>query len=332
MWSAALGLVAGGFGPTLAQNLFGLKPDRPEVPPLPEPLSGALRVDKGRIYGPHARQRFDLILPPEETPGPYPGIALFHGGGFARGSRRHVSGIARALARQGYAVVSADYRLLPGAHLGLIVEDALTVVAHAFERAKSFEMDPARIATMGRSAGGHLALMAAYTSGLPVRTVVSEAGPTDLDPVMWDGSVRGAMMRRFSNVADVRPLSPVHVATETAPPTLLLHGCRDGNVPFAHSRIMQVRLEGLRVPVQLVALPRTGHNPLRWRWRWSFPIVCTWLKTHLGPDAVAVGEGPSVAVAPAISKADPWLGLAGQDGTRGDRTRDDNSDRDPQPR
>ena len=280
MWGAAIGLLAGGWGPSIAQNLFGLRPDDPEVPSIPAPLTGPLRLTAQLRYGAgHPRYRFDLIQPPADVAPPYPAVVLFHGGGFARGSRRYVSGIGRALARHGFAVLSADYRLVPGAALPEIIADAVAMTRHAFSHSKDYELDPTRISLMGRSAGGHLALMAAYTTDLAVHRVVSEAGPTDLEPVMWDGSVRGAMMRRFSQGAHARSLSPVHVVTERAPPTLLVHGCRDTTVPFAHSRILQVRLEGLGVPVRLVALPRTGHNPLFWRWKAGFPVVYDWLQT-----------------------------------------------------
>ena len=279
MWGAAIGVLAGGLGPVLAQNMFGLKPDGPQPPPLPDPIPGDLRIRRSLPYGDlHPRQRFDLLLPPSSVIGPYPGVVLFHGGGFARGSRHYVAGIARALARYGFAVLSAEYRLVPRATFTEIIDDARTMARFAFTEAEDLQVDPARLTTMGRSAGGHLALMAAYTAGLPIRGVVSEAGPTDFDPVMWDGSVRGAVMRRFSNEADAGPLSPVHVAAADAPPTLLVHGCRDRTVPFAHARILQVRLEALGVPVELVALPRTGHNPMQWRWRTAFAIVCRWLQ------------------------------------------------------
>ena len=283
MWGAlGLGVVAGGFGPALAKNIFGLKPDAPEVPALPEPIEGVLRYDRGLSYGDaHARQRFDLLRPPVHVDGPYPVIVLFHGGSFARGSRRDVAGIGRALARQGYAVLTPDYRLLPRSTLPSIIADACAVTRYAYDSAATLQLDTDRLVTMGRSAGGHLALMAAYTSGLPIRGVVSESGPTDFDPVMWDGSVRGAVMQRLSRGFDAHDLSPAHVATAGSPPTLLLHGCRDGNVPFAHARIMQVRLQGLGVPVELVAVPRTGHLPLQWRWRSIFPVVCHWLQEAL---------------------------------------------------
>ena len=182
MWSAALGVVAGSLGPPLAQNLFGLRAPGPEALPWPEPLEGELRIDRLRSYGrDHPRQRFDLILPPDPLGGPFPGVVLFHGGGFARGARWYVGGIARALAYRGFAVLNADYRLLPRASLSTIVGDAVAATRYAYAHAAELEIDPHRLSTMGRSAGGHLALMAAYTAGVPVRSVVSEAGPTDLD-------------------------------------------------------------------------------------------------------------------------------------------------------
>ncbi|MEO1338799.1 MAG: alpha/beta hydrolase [Myxococcota bacterium] len=304
MWGAAIGLVAGRIGPSLAQNIFGLRPDAPERLPLPSPWPGVVRVDRGLRYGDHPRQRFDLLRPPSSQRGPYPGVVLFHGGGFARGHRNHVSGIGRALASRGFTVLSAGYRLLPQHDIGEIVADALSMTKHAYNGASDFELDPARLATMGRSAGGHLALMAAYTADVPVRAAISEAGPTDFDPIMWDGSVRGAVMQRFSKHADVRGVSPVHMATMHAPPTLLLHGCRDQNVPFAHSRILQVRLDTLGVPVQLLALPRTGHNPIRWRWRVTMAAVYHWLEQHLQRADAKHDAAASVARPTLVGDAD----------------------------
>ena len=300
MWGTALGLVAGGFGPAIAQNLFGLRPERPEALPVPDPIPGEPRRESALRYGEdHVRQRFDILRPPAAAPAPYPAVVLFHGGGFTHGSRRNVSGISDALARRGFAVLSADYRLLPLQDMPSIIADAVAMTRYAYERASDYDLDPTRLATMGRSAGAHLALMAAYTSGVPLRAAISEAGPTDFDPVMWDGSVRGAMMKRFSKDVDVREVSPLHVATAAAPPTLLVHGCRDATVPFAHSRILQVRLEGLGVPVRLLALPRTGHNPLMWRWRLGFAVVCHWLAQTMGIEtAASPDEAPSAAPAP----------------------------------
>lgn len=316
-----MGLVAGRVGPALAQNLFGLRPESPEVPPLPVPLSGEPRIERRHSYGGHARQRFDWIRPPAEAPGPYPGVVLFHGGGFARGTTKDVESIARALALRGFAVVNAEYRLLPEADLNEIVADAVSVTRYAHAHADELDIAAERLALMGRSAGGHLALMAAYTGGVPVRAVVSEAGPTDLDPVMWDGSVRGAVMRRYSKSADTRALSPVHVASAEAPPTLLIHGCRDHNVPFAHARILQVRLEGLGVPVRLVAVPRTGHNPLRWRWRVGLAVVYQWL----------MSEAQLVAREGLARNAHPGLRLSSDHGPCDDRAHDHRADGDPEP-
>ena len=321
MWGAALGLAAGGLGPSLAQNLFGLRPDNPTPPPWPEPIEGNLRIDRSRSYGSHRRQRFDLVRPPAACVGPFPGVVLFHGGGFARGSKWYVGGIAHALARRGFAVVNADYRLLPHASLSTIVSDAIAATRYTYDNADTLEIDRGRLSTMGRSAGGHLALLAAYTAEVPLRAVVSEAGPTDLDPVMWDGSMRGELMRRFTAGEDFRSLSPVHVANASAPPTLLVHGCRDRTVPFAHSRILEVRLDALGVPVRLVALPRTGHNPLWWRWRLGFAIACRWLLDRTAP--------ASVAALPFERETHAGVGLRSDDRARGDGAGDHHPDGDP---
>jgi len=44
-----------------------------------------------------------------------------------------------------------------------------------------YDVDPDRITLMGHSAGGHLALLAAYGDAIGVRAVVNVYGPCDLE-------------------------------------------------------------------------------------------------------------------------------------------------------
>lgn len=93
--------------------------------------------------------------------GPWPVVLWFHGGSLVMGSREWLPAADRTrLLDAGIAVVSVDYRLGPQAKLAETVDDALD--AYAWVRAKGpklFSADKNRVAVMGHSAGGYLALL-----------------------------------------------------------------------------------------------------------------------------------------------------------------------------
>ena len=99
----------------------------------------------------------------------------------------------RQLAAQGHVVMDVAYRLCPGVDIFGMVGDVKRAVAWMKTNSAQYQVNPACIVLGGGSAGGHLALLAAYTpnhpqltppdlqgSDLSVRAVVSYYGPTDL--------------------------------------------------------------------------------------------------------------------------------------------------------
>ena len=69
----------------------------------------------------------------------------------------------RHLAAQGHVVMDVAYRLCPEVDVAGMVGDAKLVVAWMKANASQFGISPDRVALMGASAGGHVALLAAYT-------------------------------------------------------------------------------------------------------------------------------------------------------------------------
>ena len=85
------------------------------------------------------------------------------------------------LAARDYVVVSINYRLAPKWKFPAGRDDVLSAIAYLKVYGHEFGLDPTRLALLGRSAGGQLALLAAYTANEPaIRGVVSVYGPTDL--------------------------------------------------------------------------------------------------------------------------------------------------------
>ena len=91
----------------------------------------------------------------------------------------------RHLAAQGHVVMDVAYRLYPETDIAGMVGDAKRAVAWLKAHATEYGVDPDRIVLGGASAGGHVALLTAYTAGHP------ELTPADVRHA--DTSVRGVL-------------------------------------------------------------------------------------------------------------------------------------------
>lgn len=99
----------------------------------------------------------------------------------------------RQLTAQGHVVMDVAYRLCPEVDIYGMIGDVKRAVAWMKANAANYRVDPERIVLAGGSAGGHLALLAAYAPNHPqltppdvqgcdlsVRAVVAYYGPSDL--------------------------------------------------------------------------------------------------------------------------------------------------------
>lgn len=108
----------------------------------------------------------DLYLPPDDGPGPRPLAVAVHGGGFTTGNRGQMAGTARSYAQRGFVAASISYRLRPGmssiedliAAAGDGIDDGMESVRWLRANAASYNIDDSRIAMVGSSAGGIVAL------------------------------------------------------------------------------------------------------------------------------------------------------------------------------
>ena len=90
------------------------------------------------------------------------GLVFLHGGGFAFGDLDTHDAQSRRLAdRTGRAVLAVDYRRPPEHPFPAAPDDVDTALRWLGSHAAELSLDPARTATVGDSAGGNLALVAA---------------------------------------------------------------------------------------------------------------------------------------------------------------------------
>ncbi|WP_344293749.1 alpha/beta hydrolase, partial [Streptomyces synnematoformans] len=108
-------------------------------------------------YGRHPRQQVTVHWRPRQAP--RGGLVILHGGYWSYDT--DWAGWARALTRRGYAVFDADYRLAPGWPWPAQRDDVLAALRWVRRNAAAYAVDPARVAVLGSSAGGQLAVAAA---------------------------------------------------------------------------------------------------------------------------------------------------------------------------
>jgi acetyl esterase/lipase len=162
----------------------------------------------------------DLWQPPEGTASSGLAIVYLHGSAWYLldkdlGTRT----LFRHLAAQGHLVMDVAYRLYPETDMFGMVHDTKRAIAWMKSRAPGYEVDQGRIVLAGGSAGGHLALLAAYTPTLvplnpddvedvdfSVRAVISCYGPNDLRA--YYEHTRQNLWRHSNKAAKPAPVNP----------------------------------------------------------------------------------------------------------------------------
>lgn len=132
---------------------------------------------------------------------------LVHGGGFVGGSRTAHRSEARAWARRGFVAVTIDYRLDPDddgdrratrAAARRALDDARDAVRWLRADADEWDVDPERIAVLGASAGGQLAL------GLALLAEGDARRPTDGSSAVAAAFSTGAFLDPVIGLTDLR--------------------------------------------------------------------------------------------------------------------------------
>ena len=132
------------------------------------------RARLGLGYGPGARQRFDLFLPP----GVPRGVMVFvHGGYWMAFDRADWSHLAAGAVARGWACAVPSYTLAPEARIRVMTQEIAAAV-----RAVA-ALVPGPVVVTGHSAGGHLAARMACVGGPEVARVVPISPLADLRPL-----------------------------------------------------------------------------------------------------------------------------------------------------
>ncbi len=218
-----------------------------------------------------------------DIPGDVPCVAYFHGGGWARGSRKDaVDERLIRVAALGVAVASVSYRFVDSATYPAQLEDGGAALAWLRENGSAHGLQTERLGTWGASAGGWIALMLALAGPEEGRADAACGWfpPTDLGTVARERNAAGLPLPPFirgGTVPDMeaallglaavgddpelaRHASPVAHAAAARGPILLIHGDGDGLINVAQSLALHDALRGAGGDSQLLVLPGANHE------------------------------------------------------------------------
>jgi acetyl esterase/lipase len=169
-------------------------------------------------------------------------------------------------------VASIDYRLAPKFHHPAASDDVDRAIRFLKANASQLQLDASRIVLIGRSAGGQLALLTAYTSDDPaIRGVVAFYPPSDQNygyehpsnPAVINSRevLEGFLGGTPTTIPNAyREASPVNFVSASTPPTLLIHGVKDELVSVNQSDLLDARLVATKRPHLYLRFPWATHG------------------------------------------------------------------------
>ena len=217
-------------------------------------------------YGGDPNQFGDVRVP--KSAGPHPVVVNIHGGFWrARYDLAHAGHLCAALAQAGIASWNLEYRRVGNAGGGWpgSFEDVTQGFLFLREIAERFALNTKRVAIMGHSAGGQLALVLAAHQ-LEARGAVSLAGVVDLRRA-WELKLSNDAVGEFlggapERVPDhYREASPIELLMPKTRQRLL-HGAADTIVPPELSRRYRERKQAAHEDVRLTEIAGAGHFEL----------------------------------------------------------------------
>ncbi|NBV21401.1 MAG: alpha/beta hydrolase [Proteobacteria bacterium] len=248
-------------------------------------------------YGPHARNVMDVWIAPSGKPTPV--LVSIHGGAFQNGAKSVGPGLRDLCLKSGISVVAISYRLSRDAIAPAAFHDSARAVQFLRHQAKEWNLDPARIAATGDSAGAGISLWLGLHDDLadpkhadPVlrqstrlTCVATRVGQTSYDPrfikqlfpdnpaykAQWAEKFFGTKLDNLDTLPAEKyqlfeEVSPINHLTRDDPPVLQIYGVPvDSPVTDAihHPRfgkVLKDKMDALGIPCGLVETVRASEN------------------------------------------------------------------------
>ena len=238
------------------------------------------RVLSGLSYGTEKANKYDLYLPAVIDPKKdAPLLLLIHGGSWTEGKRGDMAYACKYYAKNGCITATMDYSLVSDKNdvtIKTMLDEITACIAAIKKQLEKEGYHAPKLAVGGFSAGGHLALLYAYSraseSAIPVAFVFDKVGPVSFHREFWGDRI-AAMLIGYGARIQVDPkkldtpemkaaadsLSPLHFVGPKSVPTVFAYGGKDDLVKPIHRDELAKALEEHHVPNVRVDFPNSNH-------------------------------------------------------------------------
>lgn len=254
----------------------------------PAPTEDEAIVLRNQVYDTSrdTRNTYNLFIPKNAPKNRPVSLILYtHGGSWISGNKESMDYACGKMTRQGYITADIDYRLFEAERnaatsMNDIMDDMQncinTIVAQAAELGYTIDS----VATSGYSAGGHLALLYAYSrtnsACVPVNLVFEQVGPADLCPEAFAPGVMSSsltfnafaqkLIPNYQNMSDAErksalaEISPISYISPQAVPTIMVYADEDIIVGNIHGAHMNDALASNGIDYAYLYMPRSNHT------------------------------------------------------------------------
>ncbi len=223
-------------------------------------------------------------------------IIVCPGGGYSGRAPYEGDGYAEFLNEKGYHAFVLNYRVKPYQYPAEF-EDVLRSIRFARYNAEKFGIDSNKIAIMGSSAGGHLAVLASEhfdygkedgdeidrVSSRPDLSILCYPVVSLVEPYSHFGSRDNLLGNPCDEELAVK-LSGEKSVRDDTPPTFIWHTFDDTCVPIENSLYYACALREKKIPAELHVFPSGNHglglaknNPHVAQWK---ELLINWLKLN----------------------------------------------------
>lgn len=225
-----------------------------------QPINAVHRYDSS------GGEKLDILEYKSDAQKPLPAVALLHGGGWRYGNHYETGLWPEQLSKAGFRVFSIEYRLANDSYHTWrdAPSDVHNAITYLVENATRLNIDPEQVSLLGQSAGGHLALLEAYTNPA-VHSVAAMYPPSDPAADYYSSRDKSAELDFIGGPPSqyserYKRLTPQLHISENTPPTLLVQGTLDDLVNYHETVELSDELSRNGVSQELILIPFTGHS------------------------------------------------------------------------
>lgn len=254
----------------------------------PELTPAEATVYRNQVYDSSrdTRNQYNLFIPTSVSKEEPVSLILFmHGGSWTSGAKEDFDYGCARMARKGYITATIDYRLFGASQnaatsMDDIMDDIESCINAIYQKTSELGYTIDKMATSGYSAGGHLALLYAYSrptaAAIPVKLVFEQVGPADFDAAAFAPGIfqsqllvdtfaqqlipNYSSMTAAEKEAALDHISPISYVNGATVPTVMGYAAEDIIVGYQHGPRLDGKLTQNNINHVFYTLEKSNHT------------------------------------------------------------------------